>query len=432
MGVLAPPRPKGLEPSKVAGPRRLAPPATAANRLMLELFDGDAWTRPIEQPSSPPDKDWFEEPTGTGLEVVDPAGGWMATSASEVTRGLPADLERQLDAFHIQPETDHPQLSVDDEDLGAFLRSGGGGVTTIEHATRAAVSEGVSLEGSTLSELPAIELGPEVAPSSNHEAPTLPGMFPSGLVSSPEASTQGGELAHAGDDESLERAFFDDATGNEETAAGEAPAPQRAQPRRLWPWFAAGLGVLVCALLVEYLLIERNLEVEPAAVVAAPPPTPFAEVPLPPPPTEAPAPAPAVETPLAEAPPPEPAAVEPNEAAASDEPEALRVARRAYEAGEYQRAAGLVDQVLRDAPNMAAAWLLLGQVRYDSMSTSGARLAAERVLAIEPSNAPVQMLLASMSFDAHDTQAALAALRRYLELDPNGPFASEARTLLNR
>jgi len=255
-------------------------------------------------------------------------------------------------------------------------------------------------------------------------------MFPSGVVSRPEASTQGVDVAQAGGDESLERAFFDDATGNEETAAGEAPAPQRAQPRRLWPWIAAGLGVLACTLLVEYLVIERSPAVAPPAVVAAPPPAPVAEVPLPIPPTEATA--PAVETPVAEAPAPEPAAAASNEAVASDEPEALRAARRAYEAGEYQRAAGLVDQVLRDAPDMASAWLLLGQVRYDSMSTPGARLAAERVLAIEPNNAPVQMLIASMSFDAHDTQAARAALGRYLELDPNGPFAAEARTLLNR
>lgn len=428
MGVLAPPRPKGHEPSKGVGPRWIDPTATAADRLMVELFDGDPWTRPVDQSSSPPGDDWFEEPTGTGLEVVDPAGGWMAASASEVTKGLPADLERQIDAFHIQPETDLPHLPVDDEDLGAFLRSGGGGVTALDHAIRTAVGEAVSEEGPIAA--PPLPVVP-VSNDSAQEATTLPGMFPSGVVSSPEPSTQVFEPAQTDGDESLERAFFDDATGTEETAVEDALAPKRAQRRRLWPWIAAGLGVLACTLLVvEYLLIERNLGVAPAAVVAAPPPAAFVEVPLPTAPTEAPA--PAVETPVAEALPPEPVALEPNEAAASDEPEALRAARRAYEAGEYQRAAGLVDQVLRDAPNMAAAWLLLGQVRYDSMSTPGARLAAERVLAIDPNNAPVQMLLASMSFDAHDTQAARAALRRYLELDPSGPFAAEARTLLNR
>jgi hypothetical protein len=444
----------------------------------------------------------------------------LAASASEFTRGLPADLERQLDAFHIQPEIEVADLSDDDEELRAFLRGDDEAFTALDHAVREAVGDEaqdaprapspgttngtagsnghhhahpppVRVEGpapkvgeatpieaitaadllaealnrawpatmpskeppasepaptpvvpmpeesvrltpdaprhETLSELPLIAPESDLPPSQARSlaAPSLPGMFSADPALSPEAPLRS-EGARPARDELLEKAFFE-VTGDPDPAftAEAVTVEVQAAASHPWRWVVAGVGVLLCVVLAEWLVVQQRTKPQVAPIaVAPPPPTLVAEAPLPPP-TQVPA--PAVEA-IDPAPPP---AAAPLPAPPAESP-ALVVARRAYELGEYQRASSVLEQLLREAPSSAPAWLLLGQVRYDAMNGVGARLAADQVLAIEPNNAPVQMLLASMSFDAHDKVAARKALERYLALDPNGPFASEARSLLKR
>jgi DNA-binding response OmpR family regulator len=524
MGVVGPERPRSAEGSGTAEGSRTAEKSEAGqegqpDRLMMALFEGEVARAPVEPSPQPQGDDWFEEPTGAGLDVADPVGGWTAASASEVTQGLPADLERQLEAFQIRPQVEELQAMPDAEELRTFLRGEGDDLTGIDAAALSAIEAplgdfsttespvpdaardadhreattaadllaealsrawpalssptleapapatdapvpqaskadapraaeptslasppGPSRERTTLSELPLIHeaSGSRSGATSPPEGtPALPGMFappPLPRRASPEAEPRPlPRLVSPGlrpAVEALEVGFFESA-GTEpeveveisrEVAPAWVPAGKR---RRLAPWLLVGLSVLLVGAVVEWLIVGGRRALDrsegPSVVVAetieaapAPVAAPGAAAAIP------------VEAPVVEESPPVPVV------ARSEVLGALAPARRAYELGLYQKAGALIEQVLRDAPSSAAAWLLLGQVRYDSMDLAGARKAAERVLAIEPDNAPVQMLLASMYFDARDREAARAALQRYLRIDPSGPFAAEARALLKR
>ena len=481
MGVLVP---EATRSSQAKEGR--SPPAT--DELMRELFDGEPGSRPVDQPSLPPAEDWFEEPSGAGLDLADPAGGWTAASASEVTSGLPEDLGRQLEAFQIQPEVEWVEATAEDERLRSFLRGDDDVFTALDHAARAAVAEPPSLTRSSQAAAPSTTKGevtaadllaealmsrawPSVMPAANEGQPAAPvaeatkpalskapslsqlplvpdalgstaqppapastglrGMFPESSPSPVPRAVIGAADGRPVRSvprptpaaEALEKDFFDAPDSGSEPE--ETPAPRRPSQRK-WPWLVAGLAVLLVGVGIEWLVGGQQKERAPSPPIVASAP--------------APSPAPAQVIVAAEAPPKE-KEVEPEPAAKAEEttpparapadPPALQLARRAYEYGQYQKAAQALELLVRDTPS-AAAWLLLGQVRYDAMDLTGARKAAEQVLVVDPHNAPVQMLLASMYFDAHDQEAARASLSRYLELDPNGPFAAEARSLLKR
>lgn len=521
MGVIGPERPRSVAASGNADEREVAP-AGQADRLMRALFGGEAARAPVE-PSpqarlhQPQADDWFEEPTGAGLDVADPVGGWTAASASQVTQGLPAELERQLEAFQIRPQVEELQAMPDAEELRTFLRGDGDDLTQIDAALIAidaplgdlsmtaspapgAAREADPAEAATAADLlaealsrawparssptlkepaPAIDArvpqaskadapkaddvgAPVAPPGPSHERSTLselplihdasgsragatsppegtlalPGMFappPSPSRALPEAEPQSlPRLVDPGPRplvEALEAGFFgsaatEPALERPREAAGEwAPTESR---RRLTPWLLAGLAVLLVVAVAGWRIVGGRSDPE---LSGGSPPVVASPVPAVALPVEAPV---VVEPPAVVEP---PVVVESPPATVVDRAfvsGALSPARRAYELGLYQKAGALLEQVLKDAPDSPAAWLLLGQVRYDSMDLVGARKAAEQVLAIEPNNAPVQMLLASMYFDARDREAARAALQRYLMIDPSGPFAAEARALLKR
>jgi len=529
MGVVGPERPRSVAGRGNAEEREVAQEGQA-DRLMRALFDGEAARAPVEpspEPHQPQADDWFEEPTGAGLDVADPVGGWTAASASQVTQGLPAELERQLEAFQIRPQVEELEAMPDAEELRTFLRGDGDDLTQIDAAalmaidtplgdlsTTASAAPGAvreadaaeaatptaadllaealsrawparssptieapapaidapvpqaskadapassalgapvappvpSHERSTLSELPLIHeaSGSRSGATSPPEGtPALPGMFappPSPSRGPPEAEPR--SLPRLVDPEprpaveALEAGFFGSAVTEPpleppREAAGEWAPPERR--RRLTPWLLAGLSVVLVVAVVAvggWRIVGGRRAPElsggPPPVVASPVPA----VALP------------VEAPVVEPVVVEPPPVAESHSLAESHPAtvvdrafvsgALSPARRAYELGLYRKAGALLEQVLKDAPDSPAAWLLLGQVRYDSMDLVGARKAAEQVLAIEPNNAPVQMLLASMYFDAREREAARAALQRYLLIDPSGPFAAEARALLKR
>lgn len=234
----------------------------------------------------------------------------------------------------------------------------------------------------------------------------------------------------------LEATFFESA-GNDEPEAPSTPGASASStwaPRAAWRprgWLLASVGLVVLLVLASALLLAPR----PAAVSPTERPEPrSAAVTTTVEPEVAPAPAPSPEPVAPQVAPAEDAiseAAEPTVVTAA-EPAPLRRARGAYEAGQYARARVMLEEFVRREPEAVAAWLLLGQVRYDERDVSGARRAAERVVALAPRNAPVQMLLASLSIDARDRQAARRALQRYLELEPSGPFAAEARSLLRR
>jgi Flp pilus assembly protein TadD len=120
------------------------------------------------------------------------------------------------------------------------------------------------------------------------------------------------------------------------------------------------------------------------------------------------------------------------EAPPIDVSENLAEASKHYEAGRYQKAISVLEQVVTDDPKSLTAWNLLGLARYDALDVAGAKAATAKVLELDPKNARIQILIASMHFDAGEKEQGRAALEKYLELDPNGPHADEAKALLKR
>ena len=103
-----------------------------------------------------------------------------------------------------------------------------------------------------------------------------------------------------------------------------------------------------------------------------------------------------------------------------------------YDAGNLREAAAILDGVTQREPRSTQAWVYLGLARFDLGDTEGAEQAARKALELEAKNGRALMLLASVYLTAGQTQQAEAELRRYLELEPNGPYAMEARQLLRR
>jgi hypothetical protein len=117
---------------------------------------------------------------------------------------------------------------------------------------------------------------------------------------------------------------------------------------------------------------------------------------------------------------------------AIDVSESLDDARRAYEGGEYGKAARILEQVTLDAPASAQAWLLLALARYDRRELPGARAALDKAQMLDPRSPRAHILEATMRQEGGDKVGAKASLQQALAVDPQGPFATEARALLNR
>jgi cytochrome c-type biogenesis protein CcmH/NrfG len=126
------------------------------------------------------------------------------------------------------------------------------------------------------------------------------------------------------------------------------------------------------------------------------------------------------------------------EAAPTTEPDApaadlaapLKEARDLYEAGRLKEATTAVQALLDANPSSTEAWVLLGQVRFDSRDLPGARAASTQALTLDPKFPRGLMLQAALAIDAKDLPAARDALERVLAVDPKGPDAAEARALL--
>jgi hypothetical protein len=456
MGVVVQARGVASESEGREAPRLFEPQANEAVELMNELFAGGNELR-SDEPFPTGEKDWFEEPRGTGLEVSDPAGGWTISPSPDVLAGLPAALQEQLEAFNIRVEVEPPAREPDEEGLGPFVRGefDRSPAYSLERAVQVVTGDG----GAQLAALPGdledrtpplgtpamvLEAAPaKEAPPPAHPEPSrrvegsagLRGMVPTSGAPQPDlesrseapltlrhsqgervssgAGAGAGAVAVADADEALAQRFFD-----EETPAATPPLPRssRKQSTSMSLWVVLGLGVVALAVVIESLMhLDHAAH---AAAMAPASSAPVAPVIAPPPPPAV------VAAPVVEEPPAPEAAI--------DVSESLLEARKFYEAGQYPKALSVLDQVLSDAPRAVDAWLLAALVRYDSNDGSGAKNAVQHVLELEPNNARVQILIASMAFDANDRDRAHAALNRYLELDPKGPHAEEAQALLKR
>jgi DNA-binding response OmpR family regulator/cytochrome c-type biogenesis protein CcmH/NrfG len=390
--VLAPTAPKLFEPK----------PDEAVS-LMNELFDGAPQAQATaELPSD--QGDWFEEPHGSGLEVLDASGGWLAGAPTELTSSLPDDLQAQLDAFNIQIEVEAPVTSAEARELGTFVRGEDEPIfsTAIEQAVANVAAAQLVVEPVKVAAVPQ-ELAPEFAPTPPSAARAQ--AAPQASIVTPLMTPM---AVAAPAPAVLEDAFFGTSTMVEEPMFDEAPVKK---PRAVWPVVLIGLGILVVAVLGESLFGAPRQA-----------------------PTAAPVPAPVVAAPVVA--PVEPVAAPVEEAAVAeptvDVSDNLVEARKLYESGQYPRAVSVLEQVLADAPTSADAWMLMGLVRYDAGEGSAAKAAAEKVLSLDAKNARVHILLASMAFDAGDRDLGKAELQKYLDLDPSGQHADEARALLKR
>ncbi|MGQ0504040.1 MAG: response regulator [Myxococcaceae bacterium] len=101
-----------------------------------------------------------------------------------------------------------------------------------------------------------------------------------------------------------------------------------------------------------------------------------------------------------------------------------------YEAGHAKEAANALTEWVQEDKSNPTAWLFLGLARFDSSDNVGAEQAALESLALDPSNGRAVLLLASIYLDAGNRTEAHAQLKYYLQLDPQGQYADEARQLL--
>src|SRR5207244_2904790 len=92
------------------------------------------------------------------------------------------------------------------------------------------------------------------------------------------------------------------------------------------------------------------------------------------------------------------------------------------------------DQLVLDAdvevppPELAP---VIDPAQYDAGQTSQAETSAGKVLEIDAENGRALMLLATIHLEQGKREKASAELRRYLAVDPTGPYAADAKLLLN-
>jgi TolA-binding protein len=436
----------------------------------------DSRVRALHPVADAPERAGAPEPPLSG--DPSPGEGRPAASLFESTETLDQTLLRQLSAFRIRPVADRMDTVPASPELTAFVRQ-------IEppHAREPAANGSPPDPGS------ATPPDEEDAPASAERAPETstpraPELAPA--VGDPNAAEEGApEPGREPLDDSDELAAT---LGEEESFAAELEkivAPERPPDRR---WLILGvIGTAAVAVLAGLAVVistrpparEPAEEVErPAAVGAAASgatsvqepsapaePPKISEAQSAPAPSSAqpheheqnagpPAPAPQTSADLAaRSPAPEPGASAadaappavqkalygedkagaPDDTAASGRSKAktaLARGMRLYKSGRHAEAIAVLEDVTRDHPRLAPAWVYLGLARFDGRDNEGAEQAAHKALAIAPRNGRALMLLASIHLDSGEPEKAREELQRYLDLYPNGPFAPEARQLL--
>lgn len=427
MGILLPTRATDAEFTEPRPmPRLFEPRATEAEELMQQLFAGTAEIR--SEPAAAGEQDWFSPSSlGSELELSDPNGGWTtAPMPAGLAAGLAPELARQLDAFQMpmqveaqqepdevvaaQEFADHPPaLGADTAMEAALLEATGARLLgDLEADLNAALSPTADRELEA-------ELATHKAQARDRQARIeTPWMTPAVELAAPAPAPSSAPTVEVAPEPLMhpvagETAFFEQ---GEVAAAREGELPTAAaRSRRVWPYVVGALGMVGLALFIE---VQRSAPVEPvealpvAAVVA-----PVLPAIAPPELIEAAVVAPEELTPVA-----------------IDVTENLTEASKLYNAGQYQKAISVLEQVITDDPKSVSAWNLLALARYDSRDAAGARVATEKVLELDPANARVQILLATMHFDANEKVLGRAALEKYLELEPSGAEVEEVRALL--
>ncbi len=444
MGVIGPvatEQDEALVPKQA--PRLFEPRSAEAEDLMRQLFDGSLEIRSSDvEPAMVDEDDWTVVGASSDLEVEDPAGGWTAAALPDAhfTDGLEADVAAKLSAFNVPTVVEPQEPPVEHQPVadfadGQIVAEGG----SMEGALRAVTGD----ETAALKDLERAKVPDEdpTPPSSTRrflleqERIVTPLLTPvvevAPLAEATHALTIEGNIVSTVPEQvaaiaaplpvaaDLESAFFSapvetDPAAFEDTLPTHAPQPVKSKSR---VGLLVGLGVAAVLVTVagEWLIDAAprgTSELAQAALVApAPAPTIATAAPLP-----------ALEAVELEV---EPAPVE-----VVDVSEPLADGVRAYQAGEYQKAVAVLEQVVADEPGSLQGWLVLGQARYDAGNTVGAKEAAARVEEIDPKNAKVHLLLATIAHDAADKVTMRAEVEKYLELAPNGEHAAEAKALL--
>lgn len=428
-------------------PRLFEPRSAEAEDLMRQLFDGSVEIRASDvEPAVVDEEDWTVVGASSDLEVEDPAGGWTAAALPDAhfTDGLEADVAAKLNAFNVptvvEPQEPPPQHQpVADFADGQLVEAEGG---SMEGALRAVTGdETAALKDLELAKVPDDDPTPPSATRRfvlEQERIVTPLLTPAvelaPLAEATHALTVDGNVVSTVPEQvaaiaapapvvvtpsvDLESAFFAapaevDPTAFEDTLPTHS-APAVKSKSRVGLLVGLGLAAVLVTVVGEWLIDAAPVspELTQAALVASPPA-----------PVVAPVPAPAVLEPVE-------LAVEPAPVEVIDVSEPLADGVRAYQAGDYQKAVAVLEQVVADEPSSLQGWLVLGQARYDAGNSAGAQAAAARVLELDPSNAKVHLLLATIAHDAADKATMRAEVEKYLELAPNGEHAAEAKALL--
>ena len=445
MGVLGPARSTDgelLEPRPM--PRLFEPRATEAEELMQQLFAGTAEIR-FEEPAADAQQDWFS-PAAIESELADPNGGWTtAPVPADLAQGLAPELAKQLDAFQtpMRVEAQEPAPEVVAAQEFAHAQPSLAADTVMEAALLAALERPVeqveaelnaALDAKAAAELEEQLVAHKAEARGRQARIETPWMTPVTELPLP-AEERVGERANpetvivqvlplpagerVGERANPEAAFFESST-QEIVEKDEAPELELKRERRVWPFVAGGIALVVLMLVVDGL--RTPAAEQPVAPVVVPAVVEVASAPVE---------ALEADSELVEAQ-AEEVAEEPVAPAVIDVRENLLEATRLYNAGAYKKSISVLEQVVSDDPKSIDGWNLLALAKYDNLDSAGARSAADKVLELDPKNGRVQILLATLHFDANEKDLGRAALEKYLELEPNGAHVDEAKALLKR
>lgn len=482
MGVIGPVTPDTEPTAGRPAPKFFEPRSSEAEELMRQLFDGSAEIRSSDVAAVPEQGDWAVMGAAkTGLEVEDPAGGWTTTALPDahLLDGLDPASAQQVAAFKVPTVVEAKEPLPGVKEVSEFAKDGpetgeGGSIDDAILAVTggdivddldpdptppspnrrfgaedrqerlitptlvpvvAAPVVASAVPAPVIAQPPMVKLEPakvelakvdlaKVPAAALAPAPTVapaPAFVSVAPVSSSAAAvtSRPAPLARINDEDSLEGGFFSSEAGVQDSTAFEDTVPTQAGEKKsskLGLLIGLVVAAVVLAIGVEYLRQSSTSEPEPVAAPAAL----VAEEP-------AKTPEPAVLEPVA-AVEEEPAAQEP----ALDVSESLSEGVKAYQAGQYQKAVAVLEQVVADDPKSVQGWLVLGQARYDAGQTQGAKDAAAKVIELDPKNGKVHLLLATIAHDAGDSATKRSEVEKYLELDPNGEHVAEAKALLTR
>lgn len=471
MGVIVP-MPDQPQGAKLASsPGIFEPKPLEALESMVALFQsGPVQVARVEEAA--PAADWYKAPTGSGLETGHPTDGWTAMPIAEAAPEVMASVARQVEAFNLKPVVETAQPTPVASELSAFtqnqtvepaepqgleaklvefehtyephiedLRSS----ATTEVASHAAANGTAAIDALEMDFFRASEVitKPEgwvaravLGITAENEVPQSPDRNPLWLV---------GALALALVTVTAFAAWSVTPRVNRSAPLSEAIVPETN------PSFAPELAAFPPP--AVWVPPTQTAEVTPAAE-GAPAAEAASEVVAPPPagetaqaaaqPAGAGQPAVAAQPGVAAEVATAKGAAAPNAAAGpggvstlpaatvenADIRKQVAEANAFYEKGRLKQAIAALEAVIAAAPSDTQAWLLLGLARFDAGDRGGAEEAAMTTLALEPGNARAHLLLASVALETGRKAQARAELENYLRLDPSGPFASEAKSLL--